>query len=153
MTQREFIDKLKVSLSGKVSEGTVNENVVYYEQYFASEKRNGKSEEDICEALGSPNIIAKGILEAEKFQSHHTRYTSYEDGAEETRDYRSTAGRWSRRQGVREFRLPGWLVTIIAIMLFFFTISLVLTVFSALAPIIIPICIVLFIVQIFKNSF
>lgn len=151
MTQREFIDKLKMSLNGKVSTGTVEENVAYYEQYFASEKRAGKSEEAICAALGSPNIIAKGILEAEKFQSHGSQYTGYNSRVDEEMDYRSAGSRWS--QNVREFHLPGWLVTIIAIVLFFFTINLVLTVFSALAPIIIPICIVIFIVQLFKNSF
>lgn len=151
MTQREFIDRLKLSLNGKVSSGTVEENAAYYEQYFASEKQKGRSEEEICASLGSPNIIAKGILEVEKFQSHGSQSAGYNSRVDEERDYRSTGSRWS--QNVREFRLPGWLVTIIAIVLFFFTINLILTVFSALAPLIIPVCIVLFIVQLFKNSF
>ena len=151
MTQREFIENLKIALTGKVSAGTVQENVNFYEQYFYSELRQGKSEEAICASLGSPQLIAKSILEAEKFQSGSGTSQSYEESVQEERDYRSTSERWS--DGVRRFQIPGWLMSIIAVFLFFTVISLVISVFSALAPIIIPICIVLFIVQFFKNNF
>ena len=151
MTQREFIDKLKACLSGKVSSGTLQENVAYYEQYFASEKRQGRSEEAICASLGSPQLIAKSILEAERFQSDGSYSSDYSGGVHEEKDYRSTGSKWS--DGIRSFQIPGWLMLVIAMILFFFVISLVLSVFSALAPIIIPICIVLFIVHIFQNNF
>ena len=151
MTQREFIDKLKASLTGKVSAGTVQENINYYEHYFAGEIKQGKSEEAVCASLGSPQLIAKSILEAEKFQNDGTGSAGYAGGAHEDEGY-TTAG--SRRSGsTRSFQIPGWLMLVIAMMIFFFVISLVLSVFSALAPIIIPICIVLFIVHIFKNNF
>ena len=150
MTQREFIDKLKNALSGKVSAGTVQENVNYYEQYFLSELRRGRSEEDICASLGSPQLIAKSILEAEKFQSGSTEDT-YSGKVHEEKDYRSSTTRWT--DNVRSFHIPGWLMLLLAAGLFFTVISVVLTIFSALAPIIVPICIVLFIVHIFKNNF
>ena len=150
MTQREFIDKLVTALSGKVSTGTLQENVNYYKQYFASELRLGRSEEEICDLLGSPFLIAKSILEAEKFQNDSTE-ESYTGRVDEEKDYRSTTTRWS--DNVRSFRLPGWLMLILAAMLFFTVISIVLSIFSMLAPIIIPICIVLFIIHIFKNNF
>ncbi len=151
MTQREFIDKLSACLSGKVSTGTLQENIFYYEQYFGSEIRNGKSEESVCASLGSPQLIAKSILEAEKFQSDNGYSGDYSSQVHEEKDYRSTSTRWS--EGVRGFRVPGWLMMLIAVFIFFSVISLVLSVFSILAPIIIPICIVLFIAQIFKNNF
>ena len=69
MTQTEFIDKLNACLTGKVSAGTVQENIAYYRQYFADEISRGKSEEAVCASLGSPQLIAKGILEAERFQN------------------------------------------------------------------------------------
>ena len=150
MTQRKFIDELKTALSGKVSAGTLQENINYYEQYFANELRCGRSEEEICTLLGSPLLIAKSILEAEKFQSGATEET-YTGSVQEEKDYRSTTTRWSDH--VRSFRMPGWLMLMIAAVLFFTVISIVLSIFSALAPIIVPITIVLFIVHIFKNNF
>ena len=151
MTQREFIDTLKVALTGKVSAGTVQENVNYYEQYFYGELRQGKSEAEVCASLGSPQLIAKSILEAEKFQSGSNASRGYEESVQEEKDYRSTGERWS--DNIKSFQLPGWLMSIVAIFLFFTVISLVISVFSALAPIIIPISIVLFIVHFFKNNF
>lgn len=150
MTQRVFIDKLMSCLSGKVSTGTIQENVAYYNQYFATEIRMGKSEEEVCQSLGSPQLIAKGILEAEKFQSGGAYQSDYRSQVDEEKDYRSTSCRWS--ENVRGFHLPGWLGLIIVICLFFSIISLAITVFSALAPIIIPVCIVLLIMHIFKNN-
>ncbi len=151
MTQREFIDKLKVCLSDKVSAGTVQENINYYEQYFASEIRQGRSEEAICASLGSPQLIAKSILDAERFQNNGRSNTDYVGASDEEKDYRTAGSKWS--DGTKSFQIPGWLMLIIAMMVFFFVVSLVLSVFSALAPIIIPICIVLFIIHIFKNNF
>ena len=151
MTQRDFIDKLKNSLSGKVSTGTLQDNVVYYEQYFAGELRKGKTEEEVCASLGSPQLIAKSILEAEKFQSDTEYRSDYEGEAYERQTYYNTDNRrMFTRKGIH---LPGWCMLIIAVAVFFFVISLVISVFSALAPIIVPICIVVFIVHIFQNNF
>ena len=151
MTQRDFIDKLKTSLSGKVSAGTLQENVVYYEQYFAGELRQGKTEAEVCASLGSPQLIAKSILEAEKFQSDTEYRSDYEGESYEGQAYHHTDNR--RVFTRRGIHLPGWCMLIIAVAIFFFVISLVISVFSALAPIIVPICIVLFIVHIFQNNF
>ncbi len=151
MTQREFIDKLKAGLTGKVSAGTVQENIYYYEQYFAEEIRKGRTEEEICASMGAPQLIVKGILEAEKFQSDAGMEADYREEVQDKREYRSAGNRWTEH--VREFHLPGWLMMLIAAFLFFFVISLVISLFTALAPLIIPICIILFITHIFKNNF
>lgn len=151
MTQREFIDKLRAGLTGKVSAGTVQENVYYYEQYFAEEMRKGRREEEICASLGAPQLIVKGILEAEKFQGDSEYHTDYSEEVREEKDFRSTSGRWA--ENIQGFRIPGWMMMIVTGLIFFFVISLVISVFTALAPLILPICIVLFVVQIFKNNF
>ncbi len=134
MTKSEFIDKLVFCLTGKVSTGTIQENVAYYEQYFLNEMRVGKSEDEIADSLGSPQLIAKGIIEAERFQSGHAQEGEYNNRVDEEKDYRSRG------------------MLILVVLLFFFGINIAITVFSALAPIIIPICIVLFIMHIFKNN-
>ena len=151
MTQREFIDKLKNALSGKVSPGTIQENIAYYEQYFMSEFQHGRSEEEICASLGSPQLIAKSILEAERFQNDGGYRADYSGDVQEEKEYRSAGSR--RSDGVRSVRIPGWLMLVLAVVVFFLVISLVISVFSALAPIIVAICIVLFIVHIFQNNF
>lgn len=149
MTQTEFIDKLNACLSGKVSSGTVQENISYYKQYFAEELRQGKSEEAVCASLGSPQLIAKGILEAERFQAETEGNSDYSQQVHEEKDYRSTGSLFTER--AHSFQMPGWLIGVIIVLIFFVVISVVLSVFSALAPIILPICIVWFVVQLFKN--
>lgn len=149
MNQIEFIDKLSSCLTGKVSPSTVQENIAFYKQYFVDEISKGRTEEAVCASLGSPQLIAKGILEAEKFQTDDDSDDAQE--AKEEREYRSTGGSFTN-QG-RNFYLPGWLIGIIIAMIFFVVLSVVLSVFSALAPFILPICIIWFVMQLFKNIF
>lgn len=151
MTQREFIEHLRMGLTGKLSSGTVQENIYYYEQYFAEEMRQGRSEESICASLGAPQLIVKGILEADRFQSKSENDKNYQEDVQEEWKQRTSGGGW--KNGIRQFRLPGWMMMMIAAFLFFFVINLVIGVFSALAPIIVPVCIVLFVVHFFKNNF
>ena len=151
MTQREFIEHLRTGLTGKLSSGTVQENIYYYEQYFAEEIRSGRSEESVCASLGSPQLIVKGILEAERFQSKSESGKNYQEDVQEEWNQRTSGSGWT--DSIRQFRLPGWLMMIVAAFLFFFVISLVIGLFSALAPLIVPICIVVFVVHFFKNNF
>lgn len=151
MTQAEFIDKLNACLTGKVSTGTVQENISYYKQYFAEEMRQGRSEEAVCASLGSPQLIAKGILEAERYQAETEGDSEYTHEVHEEKDYRTTGSRFAGH--VHSFHLPGWLIGVIIALIFFVVISVVLSVFSALAPLILPICIIWFVVQLFKNVF
>ena len=149
MTQIEFIDQLNTSLTGKISAGTVQENLMYYKQYFAEQMANGVSEDAVCASLGSPQLIAKGILEAEKFQN--STDSDYDQEVNEEKDFRSRLERVLQRTG--KLRLPSWLIWIFSLMIFFFVTNIVLTVFSVLAPLILPVCIVLFVFHIFKNIF
>jgi uncharacterized membrane protein len=151
MTQIEFIDKLNACLSGKVPAGTVQENVAYYRQYFMEEMRQGRSEEAVCASLGSPQLIAKGILEAERFQAETEGNSEYTQKVHEEKNYRSTGSCFTKNE--RSLRLPGWLIGVIMVLIFFAVISVVLSVFSALAPLILPLCIIWFVVQLFKNIF
>ena len=149
MTQIEFIDQLNTCLTGKISAGTVQENLAYYKQYFAEQMAKGMGEDAICASLGSPQLIAKGILEAEKFQS--STESDYDQEVDGEKDFRSRLEKWFQRTG--KLRLPSWLIWIFSLMIFFFVINIVLTVFSVLAPLILPVCIVLFVFHIFKNIF
>ena len=77
MTKKEFLDGLKQSLIGNISNAEMNSKIDYYSDYFANEKNKGRNEEDICKELGDPKLIAKTIIDTN---------TSSEDAVENISD-------------------------------------------------------------------
>lgn len=63
LKKKDFMDELKASLDGKVSTQVYYDTINYYENYFSSQKAAGKSEEEICQSLGSARLIAKTIID------------------------------------------------------------------------------------------
>ena len=65
MKKREFLDLLRFYLRDMPK--TVTEDIISdYEEHFAIAAEKGKSEEDICKELGSPELIAKEYISGEK---------------------------------------------------------------------------------------
>ena len=64
MTKRQFMEELRSSLEGMVSQAVIQENMNYYEDYINEQIRNGKNEQDVLNELGSPRLIARSILYA-----------------------------------------------------------------------------------------
>jgi len=58
MNKSEFISQLKSGLAGYDAK-EIEEITADYEEHFQSAGESGKSEEEICSALGSPSAIAK----------------------------------------------------------------------------------------------
>ena len=77
MTKQEFLDKLRISLNGKIAAGEVEEHIRYYEDYINVELRKGSSEEDVMATLGDPRLIARTIVET----SGMAQSAEYGDGA------------------------------------------------------------------------
>ncbi len=65
MTKRQFMEELRSSLEGIVSQSVMQENLNYYENYINEQIRNGKNEQDVLNELGSPRLIAKSIIDAQ----------------------------------------------------------------------------------------
>ena len=59
MTKRQFMEELRSSLEGMVSQAVIQENMNYYEDYINEQIRNGKNEQDVLNELGSPRLIAR----------------------------------------------------------------------------------------------
>lgn len=78
MTKEQFIMELEQCLQGEVSAYELSDSLTYYRQYFEDEMRNGKSEEQVIEELGSPRLIARSIIDAR----------GIEEGASDSADYR-----------------------------------------------------------------
>lgn len=65
MKKREFLDLLRFYLRDMPK--TVTDDIISdYEEHFAIATEKGKSEEDICKELGSPEAIAKEYISGEK---------------------------------------------------------------------------------------
>ncbi len=137
MTKQEFIDKLKSALNGQVTDGVIWENVRFYEQYFEDQRAKGLSEEAVCDQIGSPKLIARSIIEAEKHETEFINDDRTEFVDEEPRP------RGSAHFSVHTRRLPGWLALVIGILILMLVLRLVFTAFRFLLPVIVPVVLVI----------
>lgn len=147
MDRTEFIERLQRALAGGVNSSRVAENVQYYREYIDIEIRKGRSEEEVLGSLGDPRLLAKSIIEANKRAgvSEGTNRT-YDEEREE-----SYAEKWRNAMKQNAMRVPGWLILLIAVVIFLLIIGLAFSVISILAPIIIPVLLVLLVVNYFKG--
>ena len=83
MTKRQFMEELRSSLEGMVSQAVIQENLSYYENYMNEQIRNGKKEQDVLEELGSPRLIAKSIIDAKGEEDDYVETEYYEDEQDE----------------------------------------------------------------------
>lgn len=154
MNKQEFIDRLKIALSGRVAPGLVQENINYYEEYINTQIRMGRSEQEILETLGDPRLIARTIIEA----SGQGRANAYSGTDYQSQEYRNTGQQSTgyqntnyRQKRNKSFHIPGWLWIVIVILVLVFIFGIVFSVLSFLAPIILPILVVVFLVKLFRD--
>ena len=82
MNRQEFIEKLRISLNGKVPGEKIAELTGYYEGYISDEIAGGKTEEEVLAALGDPRLIARTIVTAEGNLEKETEHSSDPYGEE-----------------------------------------------------------------------
>lgn len=134
MTKNQFIRELREALEGTVPPSVIEENIAYYEDYFRTQMSQGKTEREICEALGSPRLIAKSIAEA----NGNEEDVYYEQTVDESRNW----GHDEQREKIRIFHLNSWkvklgcLLSVIVVLLILYA---VLHVFAAVVVIFSPI--------------
>lgn len=61
MKRAEFLEILKESLERKIPQDEINDNLRYYREYF---EQSDCSDEELCEELGDPRLIAKSVTNA-----------------------------------------------------------------------------------------
>ena len=64
MTKDGFIRELEECLQGNVSDSQLTETMDYYRSYIDEQTREGETEEEITEGLGSPRLIARSVIDA-----------------------------------------------------------------------------------------
>ena len=102
MTKQEFLDRLRMSLHGKISPGQVVENLQYYEDYINTEVRKGTAEEEVLARLGDPRLLARTIVETQSGQSAEYTGGSRYGGQGNAGSSRGGSGAWYDEQERRE---------------------------------------------------
>ncbi|MCI9072028.1 MAG: DUF1700 domain-containing protein [Lachnospiraceae bacterium] len=153
MNRQEFVDRLKVSLSGKVSPGQVEENARYYEDYINTRMRLGETEESVLQELGDPRLIARSIVAAESGRTGESEKDQAYGGWEEGNRRRSGPRQFFRLSGMPSWVLP---VAVGGILLFLLValgllFRLVLHMLAWLWPLIAIAMVVIFFIKLFHD--
>ena len=147
MNKQEFIDRLRAALNGRVAPGVVTENVNYYEDYINMEIRKGKREDEVLQMLGDPRLIARTIIQTNGTDGQESyresTYQSYGNYDNESPD--------RINKQLRTLRLPAWLWTVIGILILLVIVGAILSVLTFLAPVIISVLVVAFLVKLFRD--
>lgn len=148
------MNRLRAALSGRIPAPQVEDTVNYYVDYINVEMRKGRSEEEVLNALGDPRLIARTIIQTNDSADSYGMPGGYQEEGfyEQTEgsgfyqdDYDGFGGRR------RIFRIPGWLLAILVILLVVLVMSVVFSVLSFLAPIIIVMAAVIFMIKLFRD--
>lgn len=155
MEKQEFIEKLKITLNGRVSPSVVMDNVRFYEDYINTEIRKGRNPQEVLDTLGDPRLIAKTIVEtnhqdSEDVQEGSFREAGYED---KSTSYSGTYGDFGAQGNGRRrvMRIPGWAWLIAVILVIVIVLGAIFSVISFLMPILLPVILVVFLVKLFRD--
>lgn len=145
MNKQDFIDRLRLTLSGRLTAEQVQEHVDYYEDYINTQVRLGYREEDVLRNLGEPRLIAKTIIE-----TSGRNPIDYENGSYQADGYRNTKYQNTDVLNKRRlFRMPRWLWILFIVLVLILILSVVFTVLSAFAPLIFVMVIVVSLMKLF----
>lgn len=147
MTRSEFLNKLKEALANDLSGPVIQENVNYYSGYIADEVRKGRSEEEVVAELGDPWAIARTIIESLEIQGN-----TQEDYGYEPKRQNYDQSQQSGTGQVHIFGLDTWwkkLLLVLGIVgVFMLVIAVIGGIFSLLAPILVPLILMIIVFRI-----
>ena len=150
MTRSEFLEKLRSALGNDLSGSVIQENVDYYNNYIQEEVNKGRSETEVIEELGDPWVIARTIIDSVEGQKEVKRQRKTYDSGYEGYDQASD----NYGNNVHIFKMEGWkkvllILGIIGVLILI--IAVIGGIISLLAPIIVPVLLIIVLIQIFTN--
>lgn len=161
MGRLEFIERLAAALNGSLAPSVARDYINYYEEYIGSEMRKGRSEEDVMAALGDPRLIARTIIETntdlgDTGEGQDSRQGGrYESGRRQTYAQEESDSLQREEKGreviSRQYRVPGWVWALVAVLAVIFVLFLFTSLLTFLAPILIPVVLIVFFVKLFKD--
>ncbi len=134
MDKGEFLRVLRERLSGEIPEYKVQEHIRYYDHYLSEEIRSGKTEKEAIEALGSPYLIAKTILDME--EQEEPQEDEPEEGETFSYYYKEDEQPQTGYRRKREIRMNTWSAKIIAAAVIFVIVMLLITVFALVGSVV-----------------
>ena len=144
MTKREFLDKMREALSNDLAEPTVRENIEYYDVYMTDEIERGRSEEELVEEMGDPWMIARTIIDISEPEDMKLNYVYEEEG----QSYNGRQDSYAGQTGF--FVRGGWKLVVALLGLIGVLLALVAVVggiISLVAPILVPVLIIMFVIR------
>ena len=157
MTKEQFIMELEQCLQGEVSAYELSDSLTYYRQYFEDEIRNGKSEEQVVEELGSPRLIARSIIDAHGIEESASGNSDYGDNsygsgyAQNDSSYRSYGDAYSDRRDIENNNQKGALQSAGKMIMTIIISALVLFLLRALLPLAVIIIAAVLIVRLIRG--
>ncbi len=146
MTKREFLDKMREALSNDLAEPAVRENIEYYDVYMTDEIERGRSEEELVEEMGDPWMIARTIIDISEPEDMKLNYVYEEEG-------QSYNGRQDSYAGQTGFFVRGGWKLVVALLGFIGVllalVAVVGGIISLVAPILVPVLIIMFVIRLF----
>ena len=145
MTKFEFLEQLRKELTGSISQAAVQDNIDYYDRYIMEEVRNGKSEKEVLQMLGDPWVIAQTIIGADDgtgaddVYENTERTYSYTDNQHS--NYKEQNNWWKKL-----------LFVLFIIMIIMCILAITTGLIRLLAPILIPVAVIMFIVRLVKGG-
>lgn len=150
MTRSEFLEKLRAALGNDLSGSVIQENVDYYNNYIQEEVNKGRSETEVIEELGDPWVIARTIIDSVEGQKEVKRQRKTYDS-----DYEGDGQAFDNYgNNVHIFKMEGWkkvllILGIIGVLILI--IAVIGGIISLLAPIIVPVLLIIVLIRIFAN--
>lgn len=140
MSKSDFLEELRMALASRVSPQEVTVHLRYYEEYIDTQVRMGKTESEVVAELGDPRLLARNIAESKKYASEQK---AYGNNGKDTAD----DGYYTRERK----RGSGWLIVLAVVVILFLIIGLIFSVLSFLAPVLIPLFLILLLVRAFRK--
>ncbi|MEG0806245.1 MAG: DUF1700 domain-containing protein [Lachnospiraceae bacterium] len=150
MTRTEFLEELQQALQGEVSPAVITDNLRYYENYIMEEARKGRTEEEVLEELGNPRLLARTIIDtSSNFRAQESYENTYENTQDEGVHVNFNGNNYYKKR--RSVKIAAWVGVAIILMIVIVLILLVGSVISFLAPVIIPIILVLVVIGVLSG--
>ena len=149
MNQEAFIRDFQEALAGKVSDHIIRENTDYYKNYINMQMRQGVQEAEVLQSLGDPRLLAKTVVESQRFSNEgQATNAEYQGGTKTQGEY------YSGEIQERKFgNIPTWLIVIVGVIILLAVLRLAFSVLRFLAPFIITGAVILFAIKVLKNIF
>lgn len=156
MTKQQFIQELGQCLLGEVDNREYNNSIQYYTSYIDEEVRNGKTEEEVTAALGSPRLIAKTIIDSQVGNAPYGNQSTYEETSTRREDSFQNSEEPRYRSWTVQTNLK-WYEKVVAVILFVVFLIVILRVLgvalSVLWNVVLPVMVVIGLFRLIGNFF